>query len=106
TDKAVGTSAFQQGLLHLLELAVGQPGCRAGRTLAAQAVGAVGLPALVPEMGTLAGDAELASDLGLADADGEQLSRAEPTLLKSLALVLCRGAAGDGWHAADPDRPG
>jgi hypothetical protein len=44
-----------------------------------QTVNTLGLPALVPEMDALAGDAELAGDLGLADAGGEQLGGAEPT---------------------------
>jgi hypothetical protein len=57
-------------------------------------------------MDTLAGDAEPAGDLGLADADGEQLRGAQPTGLKLFAFVLCRGAAGDGWHAVDPDWQG
>jgi hypothetical protein len=73
---------------------------------AAQAVGAIGLPALEPEMHALARDTEPAGDLGLTDADGEQLRGAQPTRLKLFAFVLCRGAAGNGWHAADPDRQG
>jgi len=55
-------------------------------------------------MDALAGDAELAGDLGLADAGGEQLGDAQPTLLEPMALLLCRRAAGDGWHTADPHR--
>ena len=57
-------------------------------------------------MNTLAGDTESAGNLGLADTGGEQLGGAQPTLLKPLALLVCRGAAGDGWHAADPDQHG
>jgi hypothetical protein len=49
-------------------------------------------------MHTLAGDAELAGDLGLVDAGGKQLGGTQPTRLEPLALVLCRRAAGDGWH--------
>jgi hypothetical protein len=103
-DEPIGASALQQGLFHLAELAVGQLGCRAGRTLAAQSVGSSGPPALVPKMHALAGDAELASHLGLADSGGEQLGGPQPTGLEPLAFLLRRRAASDGWHAADPDR--
>ena len=48
----------------------------------------LGLPVPVPEMDTLAGDAaELAGDLGLARAGGEQLGGAQPTDLE--AVTLC-----------------
>jgi hypothetical protein len=46
----------------------------------------------------LAGDAELAGDLGLADTGGEQLGGPQSTQLKPVAFSLCRGAAGNGWH--------
>ncbi len=69
-------------------------------------VSSLSLPALVPEMDALAGDAELASDLGLADADGVQLAGSQPTRLEPLALVSCRWAASDSRHGADPDRQG
>ena len=105
-DKAVGACALQQGLFHLLELAVGQPGRWSGRASAAQAVRSLGLPAPVPEMDALAGDAELAGNLGLTDAGGEQLGSAQPTGLEAFAFLLRRGTARDGWHAADPDRQG
>jgi hypothetical protein len=105
-DEPVGASGLQQGLFHLMELAVGHPGCRAGRTLAAQSVSSSGPPALVPDMHALAGDAELASHLGLADAGGEQLGGPQPTGLEPLAFLLRRRAASDGWHEADPDRQG
>ena len=81
-----------------MELAVGQPGRRSGRASAVQALDAIGLPTLVPKMRTLAGDAELAGDLGLADAGGEQLGGAQPTRLEAFAFLLCRRAASDGWH--------
>jgi hypothetical protein len=67
----ISARTLQQGLLDLVELAVGQPGRRPGRALAVQALGAGGLPAPVPQMHALARDAELASDLGLAHAGGE-----------------------------------
>jgi hypothetical protein len=38
-------------------------------------------------------DAELASDLGPADAGGEQLGGPQPTGLEPLAFSLSRGAA-------------
>jgi hypothetical protein len=47
-DEPVGAGALQQGLFNLTELAVGQPGCWAGRSLAAQRVRSSGPPALVP----------------------------------------------------------
>jgi hypothetical protein len=67
-------------------------------------------------MDALAGDAELAGDLGLADAGGEQFGGAQPTGLEPFAFLSCRGAAGDGWHGpilteglgstnSDPVRP-
>ena len=46
--------------------------------------------------------AELAGDLGLVDAGGEQLGGAEPAGLEPVALSLCRRAARDGWYARDP----
>ena len=45
-------------------------------------------------MDALAGDAELAGDLGLADAGGKQLSGTQPTRLEPFAFLLCCGAAG------------
>jgi DnaK suppressor protein len=44
------------------------------------------------------GDTELAGDLSLADADGEQLGRAQPAGLEPVAFLSCRRAAGNGWH--------
>lgn len=49
-------------------------------------------------MHALARDTELAGDLGLADASGEQLAGPQPTGLEPLAFLLCRGAASKGWH--------
>jgi hypothetical protein len=53
----------------------------------------------MPQAHGLAGDAQLAGDLGLMDAGGEQLGGAEPAGLEPFAFSLCRRAAGDGWHA-------
>jgi hypothetical protein len=94
----VGARTFQQGLLDPVELAVGQPRRRPGRALAVQADGAGGLPTPIPQMHALARDAELAGDLGLADASGEQPAGPQPTGLEPLAFLLCRGAASKGWH--------
>ena len=105
-DKAAGAGARQQGLLDLGELGVGELGAGTGRAAAAQAVDSLDLPALIPEVDALAGDAELAGDLGLADAGGEQLGGTQPTGLASFAFSLCRRTASNGWHAADPDRHG
>jgi hypothetical protein len=52
----------------------------------------------VPDAHRLGGDAELAGNLGLADASGEQLSGSEPTGLESVTLSLCRSAARDSRH--------
>jgi hypothetical protein len=49
-------------------------------------------------MHALAGDAELASDLGLADTGGEQRGRLQPTSLEPLTFLLRRRAASNGWH--------
>jgi hypothetical protein len=105
-DKAVSGGALQQGLLDLGELGVGELRAGTGRAAAAQAVDSLGLPALIPEVDALAGDAELAGDLGLADAGGEQLGGTQPTGLEAFALSLCGRTASNGWHGADPDRHG
>ena len=52
----------------------------------------------MPDADGLGGDAQLAGDLGLADATGEQLGRTEPSGLQSFAFLLCRKAAGNGCH--------
>jgi hypothetical protein len=80
-------------------LLVGEFGRGAGRAAAAQPIGAAGLSTGMPEAHGLAGDAELASDPGLVDADGEQLGRAEPAGLEPFAFLLCRRAASDGRRA-------
>jgi hypothetical protein len=94
----VGARTLQQGLLDPVELAVGQPRRRPGRPAAVQALNAIGLPTPIPQMHALARDAELAGDLSLPDAGGEQLAGPQPTGLEPLAFLLCRGAASDGWH--------
>jgi hypothetical protein len=57
-------------------------------------VGAALTPAGVPDAHGLGGDAELAGDLGLADAEGEQFGGAQPPGLEPFTFVLGRGAAG------------
>jgi hypothetical protein len=52
----------------------------------------------MPEADGLAGDPELAGDLGLADTDGEQLGGAQPASLEPIAFLLYRRAARDSWH--------
>jgi hypothetical protein len=54
----------------------------------------VSLPVLVPEVDALAGEAELAGDLGLGDAGGEQLGGAQPPGLKPFTCSLCRRTDG------------
>jgi hypothetical protein len=97
-DEPVSRSPFQQGLPDLAELGVGHLGRRAAGSSAMEGVGAARLEAGVPDADGLGGDAKLAGDFGLVDADGEQLSGAQPAGLASFTFLLCRGAAGDGWH--------
>jgi hypothetical protein len=52
----------------------------------------------MPDADGLGGDAKLAGDLGLADASGKQLGRAQPAGLELVAVLLCRRAARNGWH--------
>jgi hypothetical protein len=66
--------------------------------MTAQRVGAALKPAGVPDAHGLGGDAELAGDLGLAEAEGEQFGGAQPPRLKPFTFVVGRGAAGKGWH--------
>ena len=44
----------------------------------------------MPDAHRLGGDAELAGDLDLADAGGEQLGGAQPTGLEPVTFSLCR----------------
>jgi hypothetical protein len=98
-DKPVGGGARQQRLLDLPELGIGDLRGRPGRAAAAQRLGAAALPGGMPQAHRLAGDAEPAGDLGLADAGSEQLGGAQPTGLQSFTFTSCRRAARDGWHA-------
>jgi hypothetical protein len=99
TDEPVGGGALEQDLFDLAELAVRQAWCGSGRPSAAQGVAAASLPMGMPVAGALAGDIELAGDLGLADAEGEQLGGAQPAGLEVFAFLLRRSTAGSGWHA-------
>jgi hypothetical protein len=67
-DKPVGACALQQGLLDGGELGVRQPWRRAARPAAAQRLRTAVLPAGMPDAHGLGRDAELAGDLGLAQA--------------------------------------
>jgi hypothetical protein len=98
SDEPVGVGALQQGLLDT----GGEQGARhlrgrAGGTLGLHCVGAA-LPAGVSAAHGLGRHAELAGDLGLWDACGEQLGGAQLAGLQPVALLLCRRAASDGWH--------
>jgi hypothetical protein len=104
-DEAAGRRAGEQCPLDLRELLVGQPWRRAAGAFAAQRLTAAGLEAAMPDADGLGGDAEPAGDLGLVDAGGEQLGRAQPAGLEPVALSLCRWAARDGCHARDPHPP-
>jgi hypothetical protein len=101
----VGRGALLQGLFDLGELGIRQPWRRAAQSFAAQPIGPTGLPAAVPDAHGLGGDAELAGDLGLAHAGGEQLGRAQPPGLEPVTFSLCRSAARDGWHGRHPHPP-
>lgn len=70
--EAVGLGPLQQGLLSLLEVGIRHLGGAARCATAAQAGGALGLPARMPAADGLAGDAQGAGDLGLVDVLGEQ----------------------------------
>ena len=63
-----------------------------------QGVDAATLPTGIPNAHGLGGDAELAGNLGLAYAGGEQSGRAEPAALEPVTLLLCRSAARNSWH--------
>jgi hypothetical protein len=95
-----------RGLFHGGELGVRKLGCRAARPAAAQRLGAALLPAGVPDAHGLGRDLELAGDLGLVDAGGEQLGRPQPAGLEPVTFLLGRRAARDGWHAPDPHLAG
>jgi hypothetical protein len=84
----------QQGLLDLGKLGIRQLGVRAGRAPTTQGVHAASLPGGMPDMGALAGDAQLLGDVGLGVALGEQLGRLEPSALKGGPLLGRAGAAG------------
>jgi hypothetical protein len=79
--------ALQQRLLDLLQRTVRDLGRPAGRPAALQRRGSLGLPAGVPAAGALARDVQLAGDLGLITALGEQLRGAFPADL-SLGPLL------------------
>jgi hypothetical protein len=85
-------------MFDLSELGVGDLRGGTGRAPAAQGVNAAGLPAGMPQAHGLAGDAELAGDLSLANADSEQLASAQPAGLEPFTVLLCRRAASDGRH--------
>jgi hypothetical protein len=72
-DEPVGDRALTQGLLDLDQLGVRQARRGAGRAPACKGVGAASLPGGMPAAGGLAGDAQLAGNLGGVDAAGEQL---------------------------------
>jgi len=91
-------ASSSRGLLDGGELGLGQPGDRAAGAPAVQGGGAALGPAGMPDADGLGRDLELAGDLGLTHADGEQLGRAQPAGLEPLAFSLCRRAARDGWH--------
>jgi hypothetical protein len=68
--KSAGDRVTLQRLLDLGERLVGQAWGGAGRPFAAQRTRSASAPAAMPGAHRLAGDAELAGDLGLEDASG------------------------------------
>jgi len=86
--------APEQGLLDAGQVASRQFGIGAGRPPAAQGIDPARLEAGVPDMGALAGHAELVGDLGLGAALGEQLGRLQASGLQGGTLLGRVGAAG------------
>jgi hypothetical protein len=87
----VRAGALQQRLLDAGQVDRRQLWVGAGRAPAAQGLHPALLEAGVPDMGALAGHAELVDDLGLGAALGEQLGRVQPSVLKGYALILGLG---------------
>jgi hypothetical protein len=85
--------ALQQNLLDLGELDVGHLGVGAGWPAAAQGVHAALGEAAMPAADGLRGDAQLAGDLGLGAALGEQLGGAQASGLACGAFLGRAGAA-------------
>jgi hypothetical protein len=105
----MGQGALQQRLLDRLQGSVGDLGAATRRAAGPQRGGAVGLPAGMPAAGALAGDVQLAGDLGLGAAPGEQLGGAfsaglpcGPLLGGALSCLLLAAVGG---HAADARTP-
>ena len=105
-DEPVGAGPLEQGLLDWWR--AGRPTAVGAGPLGPRLRRASGPPTCQRACQTLtawAGDLELAGDLGLAHAGGEQLGGAQPAGLEPIAFLLCRRAARDGWHVADPHSP-
>jgi hypothetical protein len=90
----IGHHPGQQGLLDPGQVASRQIGVGAGRATTPQGLDTAPLEAGVPDMGALAGDTELAGDLGLGAALGEQLGRLQASGLEGGAVIGRAGAAG------------
>jgi hypothetical protein len=94
----VGHRPCQQRLLDRGELHSRQLGVRAGRAPAPQGFHTALRKAGVPDVHTLARNAEFTSDLGLGAALGEQRSRTQASGLAGGALLGRAGAAGGRHH--------
>jgi hypothetical protein len=86
TSEPVRCRTLQQQLGEELQVGIGQAGRVARRPTAAERRDATLPEVRVLAVDALAGHAEPAGDLSLADAGGEQLSRAQPTGLQLLMI--------------------
>jgi hypothetical protein len=87
-----------QRLLDLGQLGIRQPWIGTGRVPAAQRIRPAWRKAGVPEVGALAGHAELAGDLGLAAALGEQFGGTKASDLTGGTLIGRTEAADGGYR--------
>src|SRR5829696_6775476 len=100
--EAVGPGTLAQRLLQVMKLGVGQARGRPGGTAACQRLQPARLPAGVPSAGVLPGNTQLAGDLGLGVAGGEQRTGLHADGFEGLAVARTAGVAavGGGSHAA------
>src|SRR5512132_1531885 len=96
--EAVRAGALPERLVDQVQVLVGQARGVPGRAGAAQRLQPACLPAAVPAADVLPGDAELAGDLGLGAAGGEQRPGLHADGFERLAVTQTAGvAAVGGW---------